>query len=189
MEASKPLRADAQRNRDAIISAARTVFDSGDFTLRFDDFAPLAGVGTGTLYRHFPNREALVMAVYQQEVASLSDRARHLGGTLPAVAALSVFLREMVEFMEPRQGLARTLAALMPTRSEEFAEGSQALEQAVTALVAGGARDGTLRSDVTSGAVMMGLHGVGAARDRAEWRAEADGLITLIIDGLRPQHG
>ncbi len=185
MDAAKPLRADAQRNRGAIVAAARTVFETGDFDLRFDDFAPLAGVGTGTLYRHFPNREALIMAVYREEVASLCDRACELQHTLPASEALAAFLLEFVEFMETRYGLARTLAALMATRSEEFAEGSRELEQAVTELVAAGVGDGTFRDDVSAGAVMMALHGIGGARDRPEWRAEARGVVTLLVDGLR----
>lgn len=186
MDAGKPLRADAQRNRDAIIAAARRVFEAGDFDLRFDDFAPLAGVGTGTLYRHFPNREALVMVVYREEVASLCETARHLQQSLPAAEALAAFLTGFIDFIETRYGLARTLAALMATRSEEFSEGSRELEQAVADLMAAGVKDHTLRDDVTAGAVMMALHGVGGARDRAEWRAEADGVVTVLIDGLRP---
>lgn len=185
MTSARPLRADAQRNRDAIIAAARRVFEAGDVDLRFDDFALLAGVGTGTLYRHFANRESLIMAVYNQEVADLCGSALHLRETLPALEALAVFLRRIVDLMEPRQGLARTLAALMATRSEEFSDGSRALEQAVTDLVAAGVDDGTIRADVSTGAVMMALHGVGSARDRPDWRAESDGVIALLVDGLR----
>ena len=185
MDSAKPLRADAQRNRDAIVTAARAVFETGDIDLRFDDFAPLAGVGTGTLYRHFPNREALIMAVYRQEVASLCDSARHLQRTLPAADALTVFLRDFIDFMETRYGLARALVALMVTRSEELSEGSRELEQAVTDLVAAGVDDGSIRVDANAGAVMMALHGVSGARDRPDWRAEADEVVTLLVDGLR----
>jgi len=184
MDAARPLRADAQRNRDAIVAAARTVFETGDFDLRFDDFAPLAGVGTGTLYRHFPNRDALTMAVYQDEVARLCDTARQLQLQLPGAEALTVFLRDFVDFVESRYGLTRTLAGLMATRADEFTEGSRELEQAITDLVAAGVRDGTLRDDVSAGAVMVALHGIGGARDRPDWRAEADGVITLVVDGL-----
>jgi AcrR family transcriptional regulator len=185
MNATKPLRVDAQRNREAILAAARKVFEAGDYDLRFDDFAKLAGVGTGTLYRHFPSREVLVAEVYQEEVANLCERARELQATLPAADALALFLREMVDYMEPRQGLARTLAALMAPRSDEFSEGSRALEQAVTELVAAGIAEGAIRDDVDAGAVMMALHGIGAAHDRPNWRPEADGVATLLIDGLR----
>ena len=185
MDSSRPLRADAQRNRQAIISAARALFETGGSDLRFDDFAPLAGVGTGTLYRHFPTRDALIMAVYREEVASLCGTARTLRDSLPGDEALAAFLREFVDFAQTRHGLAHTLAALMATRAEEFSEGSRELEQAVTDLVAAGVADGTLRDDITAGAVMVALHGVGGARDRPDWRAEADGVVTLLVDGMR----
>ena len=186
MNSAKPLRADAQRNRDVLIAKAREVFDTGSFfDLRFDDFARLAGVGTGTLYRHFPTREALAEAVYHGEVAALCDRARQLQATLPAAEALATFLRGMVDHIDAHEGLARTLATLMADRSGVLAEGSRALEQAVTDLVAAAVKDGAVRDDVGAGAVMMALHGIGAAHDRPDWRAEADGVITLVLDGLR----
>ncbi|MFI0422124.1 TetR/AcrR family transcriptional regulator [Spongiactinospora sp. 9N601] len=186
MTADKPLRADAQRNRDVLIAKAREVFDAGDFfDLRFDDFARLAGVGTGTLYRHFPTREALAEAVYHGEVAALCDRARRLQGALPAAEALATFLRGMVDHIAAHAGLARTLATLMADRSGARAEGGRALEQAVTDLLAAAVRDGTVRDDVDTGAVMMALHGISAAHDRPDWRAEADDVITLVLDGLR----
>ncbi|MET0132740.1 MAG: helix-turn-helix domain-containing protein [Kibdelosporangium sp.] len=188
MTADKPLRADAKRNREALLTKAREVFDAGGYDLRFDDFARLAGVGVGTLYRHFPTREALAEAVYHKEVATLCDRARQLQATLPAAEALATFLRGMVDHMHAHQGLARTLAALMATRSGALAEGSRALEQAVADLVAAAVKAGAVRADVAAGAVMMALHGIGAAHDRPDWRAEADGVITLVLDGLHRSH-
>jgi AcrR family transcriptional regulator len=189
MTADKPLRADAQRNRDALLTKARELFDTGSFfDLRFDDFARLAGVGTGTLYRHFPTREALAEAVYHEEVTMLCDRAHQLRATLPAAEALATFLRAMVDYMTTHQGLARTLATLMATGSGALAEGSRALERAVTDLVAAAVKDGAIRDDVGAGAIMMALHGIGAAHDRPDWRTEADGVITLVLDGLRRSH-
>jgi AcrR family transcriptional regulator len=186
MTADKPLRADAQRKRAALLAKAREVFDTGEFfDLRFDDFAQLAGVGTGTLYRHFPTREALAEAVYHEEVAAMADRARQLRATLPAAEALAVFLRGMVEHIAANAGLARTLATLMADRSSALSEGSRDLEQAVTELVAAAVREGDVRDDVGAGAVLMALHGIGAAHDRPGWRAEADDVVTLLVDGLR----
>ncbi|SDG25553.1 TetR/AcrR family transcriptional regulator [Pseudonocardia oroxyli] len=185
--AAKPLRADARRNRDALVAAAREVFDTGRFfDLRFDDFAALAGVGTGTLYRHFPTREALAEAVYREEVAALCDRARRLGDTLPPADALATFLRGMVDYLDSHQGLARTLATLMTNAAGAQAEGGHALEQAVTDLVAAAVRAGEVRDDVGAGAIMMALHGIGAAHDRPHWRTEADDVVTLLLAGLRP---
>jgi AcrR family transcriptional regulator len=188
MDTAKPLRADAQRNRDHLVRNAREVFDAGNFfDLRFDDFASLAGVGTGTLYRHFPTREALAEAVYHDEIVTLCSRARELLASLPAYQALSVFLRGMVDHMYEHQGLARTLAALMTFDDGDPSDRSDELEDAVTDLVTAAVKQGDVRGDVSAGAVMMALHGIGAANHRAHWRAEADDVITLLLDGLRPQ--
>ena len=194
MTADKPLRADAQRNRAALVTKAREVFDSGDFfDLRYDDFAALAGVGIGTLYRHFPTRQALAEAVYNQEIATLGTRARELQETLPGYEALGAFLHGMVAHMQAHQGLARTLAALLTSdsgsTSGQLAEGTRVLEQAVANLVNAALQDGTVRDDVDAaaiaGAAMIALHGIGAAHDRPRWQAEADALITAIMDGIR----
>jgi AcrR family transcriptional regulator len=182
---AKPLRADAQRNRQALLAKAREIFDAGEFyDLRFDDFARLAGVGTGTLYRHFPTREALAEAVYHEEVATLCGLARGLRAELPAQEALAAFLRGMLDHLHQHRGLARTLATLLVTSADTLAEGGQALEQAVTELVAAAVAEGTVRDDVDAGTVMMALHGISAAHDRPAWRSEADGVITLVLDGL-----
>ena len=186
MASSKPLRADARRNRDALIAQAREIFATGDDDVRFDDFAALAGVGTGTLYRHFPTREALAAAVYQEEVATLCDLARRLQATLTSGQALNAFLRSMLDHIAAHQRLARRLAALLAASPDDMARSSQDLEQAVAELVAAAVQDGAIRDDVPAGAVMMALHGIGAAHDRPNWRAEADGVITLVLDGLRP---
>lgn len=185
MTAAKPLRADARRNRDALLAKAREVFASGGFDLRFDDFARLAGVGTGTLYRHFPTREALAEAVYHEEIAEICARARELQDTLPAIEALATFLRGLVDHMHRYQGLAYTFATLMAASSDVLAEGGRALGEVVSSLVAAGVRDGSIRDDVGAGAVMMALQGICVAYDHPGWQAGADGVITLVVDGLR----
>jgi AcrR family transcriptional regulator len=186
MTIDRPLRADARRNRDALIAAARRVIERGEFfDLRFDDLADLAGVGTGTLYRHFPTREALAEAVYEEEIAALADRARHLGSTLPAHEALSAFVRDMVLHVREHEGLGRTLATLLATATEARATSSRPLEDAVAELVAAGVEEGSIRADVGPGTVMMALHCIGTTAGRPDWRAESDGLITLVLDGLR----
>jgi AcrR family transcriptional regulator len=180
----KPLRADARRNRDALISKGREIFAGGDEGVRFDDFADLAGVGTGTLYRHFPTRESLAAAVYEAEVARLCELARELRDTLPAGEALTAMLRAMVNYIDAEHTLARRLATLLAAAPAQVASGGRALELAFAELVADAVSAGVVRDDVRAGAVMMALHGIGAAHDRPEWRAEADGVITLVIDGL-----
>ena len=185
MTSAKRLRADARRNRDALLAKAREIFDAGGFDLRFDDFARLAGVGIGTLYRHFPTREALAEAVYREEVAAMCAHARDLRATHPPDEALAAFLRGFVSHLRAHQGLARTLATLMATRSGALTEGSEALAQAIGELLAAAAEDGTIRDDVGVGPVMMALHGISAAYDRPGGPADADGVISLVLDGLR----
>lgn len=194
MTDGKPLRADAQRSRAALVAKARELFDTGEFfDLRYDDLAALAGVGTGTLYRHFPTRQALAGAVYGQEILALGDRARELQATLPAHEALGAFLPAMVAHMNAHQGLARTLASLLAAgsgpSSGELIEGTRVLEDVVTDLLNAAMQEGTVRGDaraeVLAGSVMIALHGIGAAHDRPGWQAEADALITLVLAGLR----
>ncbi|MFI5934462.1 TetR/AcrR family transcriptional regulator [Actinoplanes sp. NPDC051494] len=185
MTAAKPLRADARRNRDALLAKARELFASGCFDLRFDDFARLAGVGTGTLYRHFPTRAALAEAVYREELTALCVRARELRATLPAVEALAAFLHGFVDHLHTHQGLARTLATLMAGRSDTLADGGRDLDLAIADLLAAGVEEGTIRDDVGSGAVMTVVQGICNTCEQPGSRADADGAVTLVLDGLR----
>lgn len=185
MSDAKPLRADARRNREALLTTARRVFDAGDVDLRFDDFARLAGVGTGTLYRHFPTREALAEAVYQEEIDSLCDRAGEVQAALPPAEALDAFLRGMVEHMESKKGLGSTLATLLSGSPTAIAAGTRKLTGAVDALVTAAAAAGTVRKDIGAGALLLALHGIGTSYGQPGWRSDADGMITLLMDGLR----
>ena len=175
------MRADARRNRDAIVAAARVAFERDD-QLRFDDFAKLAGVGVGTLYRHFPTREALAAAVYQGEVTALCERAR--SSARPAGETLDAFLRGFVDHVVAHAALARTFAALVS--ADVQAEGASELERTVEELTVRAAEEGAIRDGVLPGAVMVVLHGIGSAADRPQWAAEARAAIELLIDGLRP---
>lgn len=180
MTEEKALRADARRNRDAIIAAARSVFEQ-DEQLRFDDFAARAGVGVGTLYRHFPTREALAAAVYRGEVAALCEQARD--STRPPGESLDAFVRAFVDYMVEHAALARTLAAVVDPATQ--AEGGSELERTVADLMGRAAADGAIRDDVTAGAVLIALHGVGSATGRPEWARESRGVAALIADGLK----
>ena len=176
----RALRADARRNRDAIVAAARDVFDQ-DEQLRFDDFAARAGVGVGTLYRHFPTREALAAAVYEGEVAVLCDQAHD--PTRSASENLDAFLRGFVEYVLAHTGLARTLAAVADPAV--LADGGIELERTVADLLTRAALDGAIRSDVAVGAVMIVLHGIASATGRPLWASESRATVELLLAGLR----
>lgn len=180
-----PLRADARRNRAALIAKAREVADAGAFMdLRLDDFAVLAGVGRATLYRHFPTRAALVQAVYSQDIAALAHRARDLQASLPGFEALSTFLRETLAHMQTHHGLPWALGT-PPTPGCGATEGVGVLAQAVIDLVEAAVEDHSIREDADAGAVLIAVRGIGAAHDRPGWKTEAEGLLTLVLDGLR----
>ena len=185
MPVSKTPRVDAQRNRQALLIKAREIFDAGDAEIPFDDFARRAGVGIGTLYRHFPTRQELALAVYREEIALLCARANQLRAELSGADALAAFLRGMIDYMDSHRGLARALANLMSNRSEALAEHSAILEKAVTDLMTDAVEQGTIRSDVSAGAVMTAMHGIGAGLDSPDWRLRAEEVITLVLDGLR----
>jgi AcrR family transcriptional regulator len=180
MDEARALRADARRNRAAIVSAARDVFDR-DEQVRFDDFAARAGVGVGTLYRHFPTREALAAAVYEDEVAALCDKARDAARS--ATQNLDAFLRGFVEYVIAHSGLARRLAAVVDPSVQ--AGGGLQLERTVSDLLAKAADEGSVRPDTRVGALMVVLHGIGSATDRPEWQAESREAIELVIAGLK----
>lgn len=179
----KPLRADAQRNRDAIVAAARAAFAADAADIRFDDFAELAGVGTGTLYRHFPTRSDLAAAVYLDEADALCALAEHLGATLPAADALESFLHAFVAYLDENRGLARALIAA--SGSGALAEGGQDLEAAVRGLVDDGAAKGALRDDVDAGSILIMMHGISGTFERENWRTDADSAVTLLCAGAR----
>ena len=174
------LRADARRNREAIVAAARDMFDQ-DEQVRFDDFAARAGVGVGTLYRHFPTREALAAAVYEGEVAALCAQARD-----PAQSAsenLDAFLRGFVEYVVAHAGLARALATVVDPAV--LTVGGSELERTVADVLARAAADGAIRDDVGAGAVMIVLHGIGSATDRPLWASESRAAVDLLLTGLK----
>lgn len=185
MNPPKPLRADAQRNRDALLHAAREIFAEEQTDVPFEDVARRAGVGAGTLYRHFPNRDALIAAVFEGEVATLRNRAHHLMETRPPDEALAAFLREMVDHMYNHRGLARTFFAASETAGDELSDEGHVLEEAVIAILHRGIEQSVFRGDIPAGALMLALHGIGFASVHSERRVEADGIIQLMIDGLR----
>ena len=173
------MRADARRNREAILTAARGVFDR-DEDLRFDDFASRAGVGVGTLYRHFPTREALAAAVYEGEVAALCDRASN--STQTSGEALATFLRDFANYIVSHAALARTLAALVDPDIQS--DGGNRVERTVVDLVARAVAEGSIRADSSPGAVLIVLHGIGSAMGRPNWASDSREAAELLIRGL-----
>jgi AcrR family transcriptional regulator len=188
MTADRPLRADAQRNRDRLLEVAVRAFsadsaDGADVTL--DAIAREAGVGIGTLYRHFPTREALVEAAYRNELARLGDSVADLLNDRPADQALRAWMDRFVDYMTTKQGMADALHAVIASGGDPFAQSRARLTEAVTTLLRAGAADGTLRTDVEPDDVLIGLSGLSVATGDPARRAQAGRLLDLLMDALR----
>jgi AcrR family transcriptional regulator len=180
----RTLRADAQRNRDRLLEVAARVFaDGGDVTL--EGIAREAGVGIGTLYRHFPTREALVEAAYRNELARLCDAAAELLATAPPDRALRTWMDRFVDYMTTKRGMKEALRAVVASGGNPFAHSRDRMSEALGLLLRAGAEAGTLRPDVDPVDVLSGLTGVSLAAGEPAQRAQAGRLLDLLVDGLR----
>jgi AcrR family transcriptional regulator len=189
MTTARSLRADAQRNRDRLLEVAVRAFshDGPDVTL--DAIAKEAGVGIGTLYRHFPTREALIDAAYRSELARLCDSAADLLRDMPPDEALRAWMDRFTGYMTTKRGMGDALRALITSGGDPFSESRDRLTAAVTTLLRAGAAAGTLRPDVEPDDVLVSLSGLSLATAGPERRDQAGRLLDLLMDGLRPRHG
>jgi AcrR family transcriptional regulator len=178
--------AEARRNRQNLIAAATRAFASGDEHVSLEAIAADAGVGIGTLYRHFPKREALVEAVYEDQVERLSASARELLAQHPPAEAFRSWMTVFMDWAATKHGMIDTLRALMSSgRIEHGRMRAQLIEIVSLFLDAGGAA-GDLRSDVAAADVAATLAGVLAVAGAPGQRAQASRMLNLVLDGLRP---
>jgi AcrR family transcriptional regulator len=176
------IRADAHRNRERLLEAAAASFAAADGTVvSLEAIARDAGVGIGTLYRHFPNREALVEAVYRTELAEVSASAAELLERHPPVAALRHWMKRYASFVAAKQGMAESLGAMFASGAVEPSHTRSSILGAVDTLLRAGDADGTLRSDVSADDVVSSLIGISIASHSA---AQADRMRDLLVDGL-----
>ena len=185
IEKRKP-RADAIRNRERVLEAAKAVFSQGGPEASLEAVARRAGVGIGTLYRHFPTREALYEAVYRREVEQLVELAKHLVETkIAPVEALRLWLRASVEFMATKKGMAAALAMAAHGSSELVAYSLDRLSGAVGELLQRAAAAGEIRADVDPEDLLRALVGMYYAHDGTGWQPKVLRLVDVFIDGLR----
>jgi AcrR family transcriptional regulator len=183
--APRPLRADAQRNRDRLLAAAVRAFAHDGPEVPLEAIAKDAGVGIGTLYRNFPTREALVEATYRNELTKLCDAAPRLLAAAPADEAARTWMDHFIDYMTTKRGMADALRAVIASGGNPYAHSREALNGAIGALLRAGAEAGTLRSDIDPDDVLVGLGGVALAAGEPEQRAQAGRLLDLLMDGLR----
>jgi AcrR family transcriptional regulator len=181
----KPLRAHARRNRDALLTAAREAFAGDEVNIRIEEIARRAGVGVGTLYRHFETREALIEAVYRQRVDDLCATAPHLLATLEPDEALRAFLEQLIAHSAASQGMAVALESLMSTRSVVFARARADMTEAIASLMAAAVEAGTVRADIAPETVFQAMGGICTSHHQPGWEAGAQAVVHLLLDGLR----
>ena len=180
-----PGRADAQRNRQRLIEVAHQAFTTGDGKVSLEAVAKQAGVGIGTLYRHFPTREALVEAVYLAERGRLCQAADELLAEQPPEQALRTWMDRFADYIATKREMADALRALIAdgtvTRSQARTELSAAVHRILTA----GAAAGTLRPDALAEDVVVALVGIFSVCDLPDQREQAGRLLDLLMEGLR----
>ena len=181
----KRLRADAQRNRDRLVEVAAQMFASDGVDASLEEIAKRAGVGIGTLYRHFPTREHLVEVVYRREVEGLCHAAEDLAREHPADVALELWMQRFVDYIATKRGLATSLRLLLTTNSTLFSDTSGRVSGAMRGLVEAAAAAGKIRADVDASDVMHALGGIYSAPNTPDWRERSGRLVKLLMDGLR----
>lgn len=184
-EAVRRRRADAVRNRERVLEAAKTVFSAGGPDASLEAVARAAGVGIGTLYRHFPTREALFEAVYRREVQQLADLAEQLKGRARPVDALRRWMRSNVKFVATKKGMSEALALAAYKNSELFSYSFDRLTQAVAGLLDRAIATGEIRDDVSPEDLLRALVGMCYMHDQPGWQKSVLRLVDVFIDGLR----
>ncbi|HEY3504494.1 MAG TPA: helix-turn-helix domain-containing protein [Actinocatenispora sp.] len=181
----KPMRADARRNRDRLLAAAVRAFSEDGADVTLDAVAKQAGVGIGTLYRHFPTREALVEAAYRTELARLCDAVTDLLRELPPDEALRTWMDRFVAYTTTKRGMADALRTVIAAGGRPFEHSRENLTAAARALLDAGAAAGTVRTDVEPGDLLAALNGISLGAGAPEQRDQARRLLDLLADGLR----
>ncbi len=184
----KPLRADARRNRDALLAAAAELFADQGTEVSLEAVAARAGVGIGTLYRNFPNREALVEAAYRSEVSHLCQAAAQLLAEHPADVALARWMDRFVDYVAAKRGMKAALGSAA-SRDDLYSQTSEQLTATIEAMLRAGVATGTLRSDVTAADVKAAMGAIWALGDGDAAREQAQTVIRIIVDGLRHRAG
>jgi len=178
-------RADAVRNRERVLAAAKAVFSGGGRDASLEAVARDAGVGIGTLYRHFPTREALFEAVYRREVETLSELAEQLAGEAAPVEALRRWLRSNVEFAATKKGMSAALTLAAHGSSELSAYTFDRLSKAVGALLDRAVAAGEIRADISPEYLLRTLAGMYYMHDQPGWQTSVVRMIDVVVDGLR----
>src|ERR1700722_12524418 len=179
-------RADAQRNRERILEVAKEAFARHGPNASLDDIAKQAGVGPGTLYRHFPTREELLQEVYRAELEKLAAAEQKLSQTMAPTEALRAWLMLFVDAIAAKQLIAPVLNTLLGDPKKVFETSYAKMHQAIRALVKRGVESGEIRSDLDPVDLLRALIGVSNVASAPDWQPSARRLVDILIVGSRP---
>jgi AcrR family transcriptional regulator len=183
--ARKP-RADAQRNRERILDAAKREFTRSGAEASLEEIAKKARVGPGTLYRHFPTREDLLVAVYRSGMEKLAAAERTFADTLPPVEALRAWLLLFVDGVETKHIIAPVLNTLVGDPKKVFETSYTQIHDAIRALVKRAIQSGDIRKDLDPVDLLRALVGVANVATSPDWQQSARRLVDILILGARP---
>ena len=184
--AGRPVRADARRNREKLVAVARAAFTASDDPVALESVAREAGVGIGTLYRHFPTREALVEAVYTAELDDVVASVPTLLGEFPPEVALRAWLDRYAAFVATKRGMVDTLRSGWASGRITTPRTRERITAGIGTILTRGARTGTLRADVEADDVTAMLLGVFLSTSASNTPEQTGRLLDLLVDALRP---
>ncbi len=178
------VRADAKRNTDALLEAALTVFAASGVDAPVREIAEKAGVGIGTVYRHFPQRSDLIAAVFRREIDACADAALILTGQYAPFDALARWMQRYAAFIATKRGLAKALHSGDPAFDALPAYFSQRLQPALQTLLASAEAAGEVRPDVEASDLLHAVANL-CLSARSDGPSHADRMVALLLDGLR----
>ena len=184
--AERKQRADARQNRARILVVAKGAFAQSGANASLDDIARQAGVGPGTLYRHFPSREDLLKAVYQAAAEKLAAAAADFAETLPPIDALRAWMMLFVDYIADKQLIAPALSALVDDPHKVYEASYGQIWDAVRRLVKRAVQSGDIRADLDAIDLLRALVGVASVGANADWQQSARRLVDILISGSRP---
>jgi AcrR family transcriptional regulator len=179
-------REDARRNRERILEIAKVAFTRSGANISLDDVVRQAGIGAGTLYRHFPTRDALLEAVYRTEVEKLAAAERALAAALPPIEALRAWMLLFVDYIAAKQIIAPALNTLVGGPSKLFEASGAQIKGAIHALVERAIESGDVRPDLDPLDLLRALVGVSNVASVPDWAPSARRLVEILIIGSRP---
>lgn len=179
-------RADAQRNHERLLKIAKEAFTRSGTNISLDDVAKQAGVGAGTLYRHFPTRDALLEAVYRTEVEKLAAAEAKFASTMLPVEALRAWMFLFVDYIATKQIIAPALNRIVGGPSRLFETSGDLIKGAIQALVKRAIKSGDIRKDLDPLDLLRALVGVSNVASVPEWPQSAKRLVEILILGSRP---